>query len=335
MQLLHLLCLSLLVLGCILNGKREPLRLPFLWKGEDAVFCCRRTRETPIPRRIVQDYRLQLVQDGCNIPAAVFITTKGKRLCAPLQAPWVIRLQEKLDASSARKRSPAISAFQVSIFPSIGAFQVSILLVIGAFQVSIPLEISAFQVSRSSWGSDSILQEIPDVDMDLALLAPYHLQIHQRRDKAADVAVDKGDHEVQLVGGEQAPHLDLIGLLALSTKVGRCQQMEAIRRAGSTQGEGGHMLSKGGCAEGPVPAAELARAVEMSQAAACILFWHSAWTGLRKGLSPPLQAPGKGADLFGYQPCCLPTSCKGRPRAGISPGATHLFPGPAPSARRG
>lgn len=32
-----------------------------------------------------------------------FITTKGKRLCAPLQAPWVVRLQEKLDASSARK----------------------------------------------------------------------------------------------------------------------------------------------------------------------------------------------------------------------------------------
>lgn len=32
-----------------------------------------------------------------------FITMKGKRLCAPLQAPWVVRLQEKLDASCARK----------------------------------------------------------------------------------------------------------------------------------------------------------------------------------------------------------------------------------------
>ncbi|NXW81671.1 CCL19 protein, partial [Alopecoenas beccarii] len=65
--------------------------------------CCLRTKDTPIPWRIVQDYRLQLVQDGCNIPAAVFITTKGKRLCAPPQALWVIRLQEKLNASSARK----------------------------------------------------------------------------------------------------------------------------------------------------------------------------------------------------------------------------------------
>lgn len=32
-----------------------------------------------------------------------FITTKGKHLCAPLQAPWVFRLQEKLDASLGRK----------------------------------------------------------------------------------------------------------------------------------------------------------------------------------------------------------------------------------------
>ncbi|NXC66866.1 CCL19 protein, partial [Anhinga anhinga] len=65
--------------------------------------CCLRTSETPIPWRIVQDYKLQLVQDGCNIPATVFITMKGKRLCAPLEAPWVIRLQERLDASPARK----------------------------------------------------------------------------------------------------------------------------------------------------------------------------------------------------------------------------------------
>uniref|UniRef100_A0A663FCZ7 Chemokine interleukin-8-like domain-containing protein n=1 Tax=Aquila chrysaetos chrysaetos TaxID=223781 RepID=A0A663FCZ7_AQUCH len=71
--------------------------------GNNVLDCCLRTSETPIPWRIVQDYRLQLVQDGCDIPAAVFITAKGKRLCAPLQAPWVVRLQEKLDASFARK----------------------------------------------------------------------------------------------------------------------------------------------------------------------------------------------------------------------------------------
>ncbi|XP_051498698.1 uncharacterized protein LOC127395591 [Apus apus] len=96
MQQLHLLCLILLVLGCVLD----------VHGGNNVLDCCLRTRETPIPRRIVQDYRVQLVEDGCNTPAAVFITTKGKRLCAPLQAPWVIRLIEKLDTSSARKAKP-------------------------------------------------------------------------------------------------------------------------------------------------------------------------------------------------------------------------------------
>ncbi|NWV21012.1 CCL19 protein, partial [Origma solitaria] len=71
--------------------------------GNNVLDCCLRTSETPIPRRIVQDYQLQLVQDDCDIPAAIFITTKGKRLCAPLHSPWVIRLQERLDASSARR----------------------------------------------------------------------------------------------------------------------------------------------------------------------------------------------------------------------------------------
>ncbi|XP_029860684.1 C-C motif chemokine 19-like [Aquila chrysaetos chrysaetos] len=96
MQQPHLLCLSLLLLGHILD----------VHGGNNVLDCCLRTSETPIPWRIVQDYRLQLVQDGCDIPAAVFITAKGKRLCAPLQAPWVVRLQEKLDASFARKAKP-------------------------------------------------------------------------------------------------------------------------------------------------------------------------------------------------------------------------------------
>ncbi|NXA42014.1 CCL19 protein, partial [Eudromia elegans] len=76
---------------------------PAVSAGNNVVDCCLRTSETHIPRRIVQDYRLQLVQDGCIIPATVFITTRGKRLCAPLDAPWVTRLREKLDAGFGRK----------------------------------------------------------------------------------------------------------------------------------------------------------------------------------------------------------------------------------------
>ncbi|NXR06688.1 CCL19 protein, partial [Semnornis frantzii] len=77
--------------------------LPTVHAGNNVLDCCLRTGEKPIPRRIVQDYQLQLVKDGCDIPAVVFITTKGKRLCAPFEVPWVVRLQEKLDANPARK----------------------------------------------------------------------------------------------------------------------------------------------------------------------------------------------------------------------------------------
>uniref|UniRef100_A0A493SYH8 Chemokine interleukin-8-like domain-containing protein n=1 Tax=Anas platyrhynchos platyrhynchos TaxID=8840 RepID=A0A493SYH8_ANAPP len=71
--------------------------------GNNVLDCCLRTSENPIPRRIVQRYQIQLVQDGCEIPANVFITVRGKRLCAPLEAPWAVRLREKLDSGSARK----------------------------------------------------------------------------------------------------------------------------------------------------------------------------------------------------------------------------------------
>ncbi|OXB79212.1 UNVERIFIED_CONTAM: hypothetical protein H355_006671 [Colinus virginianus] len=44
---------------------------PPVYAGNNVLDCCLRTSEKPIPRRIVQDYRMQLVQDGCDIPATV------------------------------------------------------------------------------------------------------------------------------------------------------------------------------------------------------------------------------------------------------------------------
>ncbi|KFQ38007.1 C-C motif chemokine 19, partial [Mesitornis unicolor] len=67
-----------------------------------ALDCCLKTRDTPIPWRRVQDYRLQQVQDGCDFPAVVFVTVKGRRICAPVVSPWVSRLQEKVDARKVR-----------------------------------------------------------------------------------------------------------------------------------------------------------------------------------------------------------------------------------------
>ncbi|NWH87763.1 CCL19 protein, partial [Aegithalos caudatus] len=76
---------------------------PPVHSGNNVLDCCLRTSEMPIPQWIVQDYWVQLVQDGCDIPAAIFITAKAKHLCAPLHSPWVIRLQERLDANSAKR----------------------------------------------------------------------------------------------------------------------------------------------------------------------------------------------------------------------------------------
>ncbi|XP_067386998.1 C-C motif chemokine 19-like [Emydura macquarii macquarii] len=63
----------------------------------DALDCCLRTSPMHIPRKIVQDYEVQLIQDGCPIHAVVFITVRGKRLCAPPYAHWVQRLIAKVD----------------------------------------------------------------------------------------------------------------------------------------------------------------------------------------------------------------------------------------------
>ncbi|XP_030113654.2 C-C motif chemokine 19 isoform X1 [Taeniopygia guttata] len=120
MQRVHLLCFSLLLPGHILDGTilpqpcHPPGKLgevqlasssvpPPVHSRSNVLDCCLRTSEVPIPWWIVQDYWLQLVQDGCDIDAAVFITTKGKCLCAPLHSPWVIRLQKRLDATFAKR----------------------------------------------------------------------------------------------------------------------------------------------------------------------------------------------------------------------------------------
>lgn len=46
-----------------------------------------------------------LLSSSCLSPCGPyrFITVRGKRLCAPLEAPWAVRLREKLDSGSARK----------------------------------------------------------------------------------------------------------------------------------------------------------------------------------------------------------------------------------------
>ncbi|XP_077202506.1 C-C motif chemokine 19-like [Paroedura picta] len=64
--------------------------------------CCLRTSSWPIPAKFLRGYRHQQGHEGCLLHAVVFITVKGRKLCAPLHAPWVQQLKEWLD--SGRKR---------------------------------------------------------------------------------------------------------------------------------------------------------------------------------------------------------------------------------------
>uniref|UniRef100_A0A674IYZ5 C-C motif chemokine n=1 Tax=Terrapene triunguis TaxID=2587831 RepID=A0A674IYZ5_9SAUR len=66
--------------------------------SNDALDCCLRTSQVPIPRKIVLDYAVQRIHDGCPIHAVVFITMRGKQLCAPPHAHWVRRLKDRLDS---------------------------------------------------------------------------------------------------------------------------------------------------------------------------------------------------------------------------------------------
>ncbi|XP_076125695.1 C-C motif chemokine 20-like [Alosa pseudoharengus] len=66
--------------------------------GDQAVDCCLRVSENKIPLKILASYWTQSKDQGCNINAVVFITEKGRQLCAPPHAHWVRRRMAKLDA---------------------------------------------------------------------------------------------------------------------------------------------------------------------------------------------------------------------------------------------
>ena len=110
-------------------------------------------------------------------------------------------------------------------------------------------------------------------------------------------------------------------LLALSTRSGGANTWKPLEGPGQRIGRGPH-AERGGCAEGPVPAAGLVRAGELSQAAACILFWHSARASSGEGLSQPLQASPSWHLTWCHSPLPWPsTICKG-----VLPGQCQRYP---------
>ncbi|XP_032874370.1 C-C motif chemokine 20-like [Amblyraja radiata] len=72
--------------------------------GRSVNDCCLMTANARIPIRIAKGYTIQKAGNGCSIHAIVFLTKKGKHLCAPPKEKWVIKLMKTLDRKS-KKRS--------------------------------------------------------------------------------------------------------------------------------------------------------------------------------------------------------------------------------------
>ncbi|XP_051950879.1 C-C motif chemokine 19a.2 [Xyrauchen texanus] len=68
--------LTLLIFTAVLWGSTEAF-------SDEAVDCCLTTKDTRIPMQILASYFHQTTENGCPIPATVFITKKDKKLCAP------------------------------------------------------------------------------------------------------------------------------------------------------------------------------------------------------------------------------------------------------------
>ncbi|KAF5897679.1 C-C motif chemokine 19-like, partial [Clarias magur] len=68
--------------------------------------CCLLTVDKKIPQNWVKSYYIQTQVAGCRLPATVFVTKKGKHLCAPpaTKNNWVKKLINQLNKKN-RKTS--------------------------------------------------------------------------------------------------------------------------------------------------------------------------------------------------------------------------------------
>ncbi|KAB5543798.1 hypothetical protein PHYPO_G00083780 [Pangasianodon hypophthalmus] len=64
--------------------------------------CCLTTVDKKIPQNLVKSYYVQTLEMGCRVQATVFVTKKGKQLCAPpaTKNNWVKKLINKLKKKS-------------------------------------------------------------------------------------------------------------------------------------------------------------------------------------------------------------------------------------------
>uniref|UniRef100_W5K112 Chemokine (C-C motif) ligand 19a, tandem duplicate 1 n=1 Tax=Astyanax mexicanus TaxID=7994 RepID=W5K112_ASTMX len=62
-----------------------------------AMDCCLSVSHQVIPSNIVVRHRDQVKGEGCPISAVIFVTKKGKYLCAPSGEQWVNNLKTEVD----------------------------------------------------------------------------------------------------------------------------------------------------------------------------------------------------------------------------------------------
>ncbi|XP_043933455.1 C-C motif chemokine 19-like [Protopterus annectens] len=74
--------------------------------GNIAVDCCLDVSQAKIPVHIIKDFHLQTTDNGCQIPAVVFITKKNRQLCAPDKSSWVLELMRKVKRNCQKQKKP-------------------------------------------------------------------------------------------------------------------------------------------------------------------------------------------------------------------------------------
>ncbi|XP_059395156.1 C-C motif chemokine 19-like isoform X1 [Carassius carassius] len=73
---------------------------------DGAMDCCLTTSNRRIPQRLVTSFTIQTGDGACRIPATIFVTRKGLKLCAPFPSDnnWVRDLIKNILAGPVPKK---------------------------------------------------------------------------------------------------------------------------------------------------------------------------------------------------------------------------------------
>uniref|UniRef100_A0A8C1ZH51 Chemokine (C-C motif) ligand 19b n=1 Tax=Cyprinus carpio TaxID=7962 RepID=A0A8C1ZH51_CYPCA len=74
-------------------------------QDDGAADCCLNTSNRRIPQKVVKSFTIQTGDGPCRIPATIFVTKKGLKLCAPFPSDdnWVSPLIDYILAGPVKK----------------------------------------------------------------------------------------------------------------------------------------------------------------------------------------------------------------------------------------